>query len=321
MKSTRLKHFIISLLFMVGFSACFSYNPAYAQSSNSTLDDVVDEIDNLNVNLVSFWHEFYDFYVDWENRVITDYSAVLQSLVTIQTDIRSYISYIAGLVSVLEDNIAICRIQTSQQSITVGTGATSGTYILQGFQIPWYVYQNENITLTTSIKYCNFSGMLSSYFQGLLSWGQAFGDMFRSWFYPLKASNETQYWRVYNSDTEQYESVNPATVTGYITWYLGKLYEGSLWADANEALEEAADKIEGVTSQVDAAESAISGSVSGFVNDFNPQIDFSVIPALGWLSNYLQQIFVYLGNFSIPIMLALFLSVCMQFIGYFKYKA
>lgn len=73
--------------------------------------------------------------------------------------------------------------------------------------------------------------------------------------------------------------------------------------------------------QLEQAESQVTTSAIQRINNFLPDPNsIGALSALSWGSNFLQRIFVALGAFNIPILCALVLSVCMQFIGYFKYK-
>ena len=65
---------------------------------------------------------------------------------------------------------------------------------------------------------------------------------------------------------------------------------------------------------------AIEQIQSGF-ETFLPDVNqFGSFKAITWCSNYLQQIYLSLGSYGTVIFIALLFGVCLQFIGYFRYK-
>lgn len=70
-----------------------------------------------------------------------------------------------------------------------------------------------------------------------------------------------------------------------------------------------------------AAEQQLQNRVSSSISSFVPDLSlFGGFVALSWVSNYLQQVYISLGTYGTVIMIGLLLAVCMQFIGYFRYK-
>lgn len=70
-----------------------------------------------------------------------------------------------------------------------------------------------------------------------------------------------------------------------------------------------------------AAEQQIQNRVQNALSTFIPDTTlFSGFVAIAWCSQYLQQVYVALGSYGTVIMIGLLLGVCMQFIGYFRYK-
>lgn len=331
MKNTGfIKHYTIHSFFVVVLALCFSYNFTFAAFSQNSHEDRVEfllgeildrETDNGGT-LADILAELQDQVVSDYSSILTSISSKLDSLISLESTIGSYITNLASNLVIIRDHMTTARISDTADVVSVGAPPLSGSYRLQGYQLPWYVYSDERITLTTSVKYCNFIGMLSQYWQAGLSWMQAFSEMFREWFYPLKSSDETQYWRVWNTDTDQYEAVNPATVTGYITYYLGELYRNTILSDAVDKMNDAAAGWKADIEHMESSEKAVTDSVQSHLDNFMPDIaDLGGFKAVSWVTNYLQLCFVQLGAYGTVIVIGLMLALCMQFIGMFHYKS
>lgn len=145
-------------------------------------------------------------------------------------------------------------------------------------------------------------------------------NRFFEWYYPLDVSNPL-YWRYWNSDTQQQVNTNLADVLYEMTWYLGNLYILESASAALDNMESAVGTVTTTFETVEAQEEAVINSVQSHINSFNPNVsDFGAFRALPWMSNYLQQIYVSLGSYGLVITIGLFLGVCMQIIGYMRYK-
>lgn len=145
-------------------------------------------------------------------------------------------------------------------------------------------------------------------------------NRFFEWFYPLDVTNPL-YWRYWNSDTQQQVNTNLADVLYEMTWYLGNLYILESASAALDNMETAVGTVTTTFETVEAQEEAVINSVQSHINSFNPNVsDFGAFRALPWMSNYLQQIYVSLGSYGLVITIGLFLGVCMQIIGYMRYK-
>lgn len=141
-------------------------------------------------------------------------------------------------------------------------------------------------------------------------------------YYPLRDVANAQYWRAYNTDTGQYDSVNLATVFAYITWYLGQLYDDSTNVTQNmqqmtQDIGTAATTFQDLNQKEQAAINQIQTGFETFLPD---PTEFQSFRAITWCSNYLQQIYLALGAYGQVIFIALLFGVCLQFIGYFRYK-
>lgn len=140
-------------------------------------------------------------------------------------------------------------------------------------------------------------------------------------YYPFK-SEMPKYWYAYNTDTGEYDQVNLATVFQYITWYLGQIYNDS--SNVSQQMKNMTNDINTASTTFtdlnNKEQVAINQIKTGFDN-FIPDLEiFGTFKAITWCSNYLQQMYVALGSYGTVIFIALLFGVCLQFIGYFRYK-
>ena len=217
---------------------------------------------------------------------------------------------------IIQDFLTSYRLEYEPTLVSLEPGYSE--YYLPNVFVVAYYYQDEHLVYTEETYYCSFPGAIQAYFRGLGITLNSIGTMFSNWFYPLDP--DAPYWRYWNTDTGEQEATNLAGVLYNITWYLGEIYKTDDW-DAGSGFQEATDKMDQLTSDMNEAESAITDSVLGNVQDFVPDPDdVTSLAALGYIGDYLQRIYVALGGFGIPVLLSLVLAVCMQLIGYFKYK-
>lgn len=178
----------------------------------------------------------------------------------------------------------------------------------------------ETYSITSSASTTSFFRMIDNRLNVIIGLLSYFTSKFYEWYYPLDSTTPF-YWRYYNTDTELQESIGLAGLMYNISWYLGQMYA---LTGGSEAIENFQDQVESVTDTLESAEEqeqAIISSISSGINSFNPQLsDIQTFRALSWVSNYLQQIFLALGTYGTVILVGLILAVCMQFIGYFRYK-
>ena len=143
---------------------------------------------------------------------------------------------------------------------------------------------------------------------------------FYEWYYPLD-NVLPEYWRYYNTDTAEQEEIGLAGLMYNISWYLGQMYVLQSGSDALDNMTTQVEAVGQTLSQAEQKENEVISSISSGINNFAPDLsEIGAFKALSWSSNYLQQIFVALGTYGTVILVGLLLGVCMQFIGYFKYK-
>lgn len=244
---------------------------------------------------------------------------IIQNLQTGFQSSLDWLSYnvtnnISGLPVGSTHTLSVDSIDEEGESITITKTYNYPEYTEYNFRLG-----EENVLYTTSSVTGTYLGILHRKYNEMLIQFNLYVNLIQRWFYPLRNSSY-QYWRVWDTDTDSYKSVNPATVTGYITWYLGKLYE-HLTADTDSILSPAIDDTKNAITSLEQTEKQITDTYIPAINNFNPSsIDLGSLSAVSFVGNYLQRIFTALGAFNIPIIAALTLAVCMQLVGYFKYK-
>lgn len=184
-----------------------------------------------------------------------------------------------------------------------------------------YYYADETIQSVQVEDYCTIPYWLSMKAYGFNQYLLASAKQFFNWFYPLKAS-EPVYWQVWNSETEEVENVNLATVGYYITWYLGQMYQMNTYDVETNGLTAKAKEFDSASKEFDESVSTSFQSVQSSISSFAP--DASKLKSFGtafsWVSQYLQKCFVALDDLAIPITVSLVLAICMQFVGFYKFK-
>lgn len=190
-------------------------------------------------------------------------------------------------------------------------------------------YQMYTVTITNNGEFYSISRsaqtaswreVIVNRFDTLITLLDYYCKRFYNWYYPLD-NVIPEYWRYYNTDTAAQEEIGLAGLMYNISWYLGQMY---VLQTASTALDNFEDQVGAVTETLENAEEqeqAIISSISSNIESFNPQLsDIQTFRALSWCSNYLQQMFLAIGTYGTVILVGLILGVCMQFIGYFRYK-
>lgn len=236
----------------------------------------------------------------------------------VETDLSTLVSGVLGNLQWLTRNLTVSYSGAPEGQ--TWTDSQGGTHTYQSYDRYTYSIQNEHVVKTTERKSGTFFGILLQRIKAISDFIELQAEVYFQWFYPLKDANP-QYWHVYNTDTDSTDVVNPATVTYYITWYLGQLF---LMNNDNTPLGNLQDSVDDIKDQlvtVESQEQSIITSIRNGIDNFNPDLSqIGSFRALSWCSNYLQQIYVSLGTYGTVILIGLLLGVCMQFIGYFRYK-
>lgn len=171
----------------------------------------------------------------------------------------------------------------------------------------------EYYTLTTSTQTATWWQVIQNRLDTIISLLNYHCSKFFEWYYPLDGA-APYYWRTYNSDTDQEESVNLARLMYDISWYLGHITIG-------ENIKTEVQSLSNNLTSWQTAEQNIQNQVQSYITNFAPDVTrWSAFVAMNWVSSYLSQVLLALGTYGQVIMIGLFLGVCMQFIGYFRYK-
>lgn len=189
------------------------------------------------------------------------------------------------------------------------------SYMIGNSENGYFTFTNngEYYTLTTYTKVGSWRSLILNRLDTIIRILDFHFKKFYEWYYPLDGSSPF-YWRTYDSDTDQEESVNLARVLYDISWYLGHITIGD---DIKTEVKSLSDNLTSYQSAEQGIQNRISSSIQSFVPDITLLSGFV---AISWVSNYLQQVYIALGSYGTVIMIGLLLGVCMQFIGYFRYK-
>lgn len=160
---------------------------------------------------------------------------------------------------------------------------------------------------------------LSLKFDQIVNYLHQWQLLFVRWYYPLRV-DDANYWRTYDNTTGEQKTSNLAGVLYDITWYLAHIMDNDSspnMSATNQAVADMQDKFD----EYEQSEQAVVDSISESFDSFNPDIsDISSLQAVGWCSSYLQQVWESLGTYGTIILVGLFIGVCMQFLGFFKYR-
>lgn len=188
----------------------------------------------------------------------------------------------------------------------------------------YYIYtfssSGETYSLTGSYQTVDFRMVIKNRLDIIVELLKWFTSRFFEWYYPLD-NTLPEYWRYYNTDTADEEEIGLAGLMYNISWYLGQMYVLQSASQSLDNLQDQVDDIADTLAEAESKENAVISSISSSINSFNPDLtSIGAFRALSWSSNYLQQVFLALGTYGTVILVGLLLGVCMQFIGYFKYK-
>lgn len=188
----------------------------------------------------------------------------------------------------------------------------------------------ENLSTILSVKLDSIINAINVINVNITNNFKTFWDAY----YPLR--NQTpQYWKYWNSDTGKYEDTNIANVFSQATWYLGNIYlkcvdiaddvaniAKNIVGSPDSALNDKIDSVKDSLTDVDNAQKELDDNIFDTIGKFDPNTDdyFGGLKALTWCGQYLQKVFLALGAYGTPIMVGLILALCLQFIGYFRYK-
>lgn len=279
----KFKTFILALFLSLSMSA-----PAYADTDTSTIEDYL-------LNIV----ETLDSYIGVDVDYIYGFSYQLVTMLSVN---QGYSSYIAS-------------------KHNWSGGFSSGSFYFPRMSYYTYEYKDESIIATKNTAYCTYPYFIEKSINGYNTYLLASAKQFFNWFYPLKES-EPVYWQVWDTDTGQAENVNLATVGYYITWYLGQMYQMNTYDVESNGLTEKVQDFADSVKEFDSNTTSLFETAKDNFSSFNPKFESTstFMSTLRKISQYLQKCFVALGKFNIPITISLILAICMQFIGFYKFK-
>lgn len=144
---------------------------------------------------------------------------------------------------------------------------------------------------------------------------------FNTWwsaYLPNKSLAQAQYWIAYNTDTDSYDSVNLATVFGYMTWYLGQMY-----IQGNEAAADISDSVYDMSSaftDLESKENQINSSIKNSLNNVDSFFNLPAIASGSVVIGWLQYMWVSLGMFQGVTIISWALIILTIVTGFYKVK-
>lgn len=193
----------------------------------------------------------------------------------------------------------------------------SGDYDIYSFVVDGEYYDIQSTSSTSDIMLV-FLNRFDMLFQ-LLKYNC---DKFFNWYYPLD-STLPEYWRYYNTDTKEQEEIGLAGLMYNISWYLGQMYalqvESGPLTQLNEDVNNTVQSVLDMEEKEEAITSHITSIIDTFEFDSTP-FQTALIP-LEWCSQLLTRTYNALGNYAIVMNIGFVLSICMQMIGYFRYRS
>ena len=219
-------------------------------------------------------------------------------------------------------------IYSSSDNMTFDTLASNGNNSLSF--IVRYLFKTTQYTpgkvderpvLTGQTVYCTLPALVDIQFKNLSALVTQVFNVFADWYYPL-STMDSLYWQYFNTDTGQKENINLAGLMYNISWYLGQMFQMNIWDLGDSGLADSVDDLSDTLSDYDSAESDIFSSVESGLVGIESKLDLSFAPLtyIAQVSGWLTTLWNGLGSWQAPTLISFSLVICMQFIGYFKYK-
>lgn len=247
-------------------------------------------------------------------------------------------NYYVNFSGLLQFYLNIIRFNLSTWYNRSATAEDASTFLTSWNSFPILVYKahfytysydasSDTISRSDNYRYSAFYTTLYNYIERTLgtyiSAHVAYiADTFYRYYNPRIVPESNYFWYAYNSDTGQYDQTNLAGLMQYVTWYLGMIYNDSTnvtqqMHQMTNDINTAATTFQDLNTKEQAAIDQIKTGFNNFLPDNNI---FQSFRAITWCSNYLQQIYLALGSYGTVVLIGLLFGVCLQFIGYFRYK-
>lgn len=195
------------------------------------------------------------------------------------------------------------------------------------YHIIKYVYNTNTHELSTGGYWAYFTipswlfDLIDNFKQSLLAMLLLLNDhwnMYWEAYLPNKDLAQAQYWIAYNTDTDSYDSVNLATVFGYITWYLGQMYiQGNEAAtDITQSVTNLSDTLTNFETQ----ETSINNSIKSSLDTVDSFFSLPAITTAGTVLAWLQYMWVSLADYQAVTYFGWALIILTIVTGFYKVK-
>lgn len=260
----------------------------------------------------------------------------LQSLNTVISNLNSTVSTLNNFVSYIHEQLCVFQYHViTNYSVENGQGTTVNiTKNGRTYTVPLAVYYNYNFSYDSNnnsiftgstIRRGTFLAIWVSHLGAVVNFGQAVSQYFMyewnnfwSAYLPNKPLSQSNYWIAYNTDTDSYDSVNFATVFGYITWYLGQMY-----IQGNEAAADISDSVNDMATaftDLETKESQINSNIKSSLNNVDSFFNLPAIASGSVVIGWLQYMWVSLGMFQGVTIVAWALIILTIVTGFYKVK-
>lgn len=262
-----------------------------------------------------------------------DHTELISNLTAFRNDIHEGIDLLYKNWLILTDNLIHRRISSSSQTVTLsGTTNYEGTsYNLLSHRILGETYY---MNLRGLLDYSIFHSLYQITVPAISNTDDSTDlDIINVINGIPVVLHKYTFWSIsFNSSTNKFERTqlySYCTFAGMINYHFLRDLNNALWAyfqyqnalSPGSIIKDSVTNLSNNLTNYQNAEQRLQNQVTSSIQSFVPDLSLlSGFVAISWVSNYLQQCYISLGSFGTVIMIGLLLGVCMQFIGYFRYK-
>lgn len=269
-------------------------------------------------------------------QIVTNTSNTVTAINNLRTDFNNKINSLSNLIFVFEQEVA--KIHTSSTSTvtiqnpynsqnvtlqlnslwlpTVSYNSSTKQFSFGEVQNAQWLYVNMGGRIFLSLRQLN--GNLAVIMNGLSDIAYSIFNTWWAAYLPNKNLAQAQYWIAYNTDTDSYDSVNLATVFGYMTWYLGQMY-----IQGNEAAADISNSVSDMATaftDLETKENQINSSIKNSLNSVDSFFNLPAIASGSVVIGWLQYMWVSLGMFQGVTIIAWALIILTIVTGFYKVK-
>lgn len=314
-----------------GYNGVYDYIGTFATQVYTDLGYIGDELHLLYGLLNNFKTDNHNDIISFYTRNHNDIEAFSNRNHNDQVNILNYLNtYVQELLYRIYFNVGHNVVETTSTTVRTYNGTD-------------YNFNLQSVNLNGGLYYFNLRGILSYYFNSI--------NTHLTYVYTSYTDSESDRYMVtllnnlpvlirkyefhtfnYNSSSKQINYENTymyASFCGMLYWnlrnylftglraYFNYLNDNSVANNISNSVNTLSNNLTSYQTAEQQLQNRVQSSISSFIPDLSLLGGFV---ALSWVSSYLQQVYISLGSYGTVIMIGLLLAVCMQFIGYFRYK-